>query len=46
MRRTLQTITNTIRIQVIDITGSGLWIIKAQNLRVVVYNNKKILPCS
>jgi len=32
-RETLQTITKTTGIQVIDIIGSGLWIIKAQNLR-------------
>jgi len=33
-------------IQVIDIIGSGLWIIKAQNLRVFVSNKIKILPWS
>ena len=35
VKKTLQTITNTMGIQVIDIIGSGLWI-KAQNLRVFV----------
>jgi len=35
-RKTLQTITKTMGIQVIDIIGSGLWIIKAQNLRAFV----------
>jgi len=36
VRKSLQTITNTMGIQVIDIIGSGLWIIKVRNLRAFV----------
>jgi len=35
-RKTLQSMTKTMGIQVIDIIGSDLWIIKAQNLRAFV----------